>query len=198
MVSQSVLVLNRNWNAIHVCSVKRAIGLVFQDLAHVVTEDYRTFDFNTWTELSRHMDEHGNEFIRTPSMRVLVPEVIILRHFNRMPPRTIKFNRKNIYIRDSHTCQYCGAKPPKEQLTIDHVLPRSRGGRSTWENVVLACQDCNSRKGDRLLPDLPMKLSRKPKRPSWFAAMRSSLGKPDKPIWSKFVDAAYWNVPLEE
>lgn len=197
-LNQGVLVLNRNWSAIHVCNVRRALVLMVQDLARAVNEDYQTFDFASWSEFSNHVAENGNQFIHTPSRRILVPEVIILTAFHRMPPRTVKFNRKNIYIRDEYTCQYCGAKPAREDLTIDHVIPRSRGGRSTWENVVLACQECNSRKGDRLLTEIGIRLARKPAKPHWLATVKNALRGPERPIWQRFVDVAYWNVPLEE
>ncbi|PKN25605.1 MAG: HNH endonuclease, partial [Deltaproteobacteria bacterium HGW-Deltaproteobacteria-22] len=104
----------------------------------------------------------------------------------------------NIYIRDHFTCQYCGRKPPREELTIDHVLPKSRGGRSEWENVVLACQRCNAKKGNKLLEYAPMTLIRPPKRPHWLTIIRESLNGAERPLWQKFVDVAYWNVDLDE
>jgi len=198
-LNQGVLVLNRHWTAIHVCSVRRALGLVVEDLAKIVGEDYQTYDFDSWAALSAHVERRGNEFIHTPRLKVLLPEVILLVGYQRMQPRTIKFNRKNIYIRNHYTCQYCGAKPPREELTIDHIVPRSRGGRSTWENVALACQKCNARKGSRLIGEIPnMALRKTPKRPNWLATLSSSLRSTDRPVWQKFVDAAYWNVPLDE
>jgi 5-methylcytosine-specific restriction endonuclease McrA len=198
MLSQGVLVLNRNWTAVHVCSVKRALTLLFQGYARVVAEDYQVHDFDSWRSLSQHVALHGNEFIHTPSYNILVPEVILLTGFGKMPPRTVKFNRRNIYMRDHYTCQYCGVKPPKEELTIDHILPRSRGGRSNWENVVLACQSCNSRKGSMLPEEANMRLLKQARRPHWLSTLRSTLKGPERPIWSRFVDAAYWNVALEE
>ncbi len=198
MLSQGVLVLNRNWMAVHVCSVRRALSLVVQDYARIIADDYQIYDFNSWRELSKRIEHEGNDFIRTPSFRLLVPEVILLTVFGRMPPRTVKFNRRNIYVRDHHTCQYCGTKPPREELTIDHIVPRSRGGRSTWKNVVLACQSCNSRKGNQTLEKSGLTLVRPPKKPHWMATLRNTLRGPDRPLWQKFVDAAYWNVTLED
>ncbi len=198
MLSQGVLVLNRQWMAIHVCSVRRALTLLAQDYARVISEDYRTHDFDSWRQVSQHVEEHGNDFIYTPTFRLLVPEVILLTGFNRLPPRTVKFNRRNIYMRDHYTCQYCGVRPPKEELTIDHIIPRSKGGRSTWENVVLACQTCNSHKGSKTPAEAGMQLRKAAKRPHWLATLRSTLKGPERPIWQRFVDAAYWNVALEE
>lgn len=198
MVSNGVLVLNRNWMAIHVCSVERAIGLLVQDLAQVVTADYRTYNFNSWRALSAHIAEDGNHFVHAPNFRLAVPEVVLLTRFHRVPPRIVKFNRRNIYLRDGFTCQYCGRKPPKEELTIDHVVPRARGGRSEWENVVLACQRCNARKGSRLVDEIPMHLHRQPQKPHWLSIVHHSMKGHDRPMWQKFVDTAYWTADLEQ
>ncbi len=198
MLSQGVLVLNKNWVAVHVCSVRRAVSLVVQDCARIIADDYQIYDFDSWRELSQHVENHRNDFIHTPNFQLLVPEVILLTAFGRMPPRTLKFNRRNIYMRDRYTCQYCGTKPPKDELTIDHIVPRSKGGRSAWANVVLACQSCNSRKGSLTLAESGLRLVRTPKKPHWMATLRNTLRGPDRPLWQKFVDAAYWNVALEE
>ena len=198
VLNQSVLVLNRNWVAVHVCSVRRALSLVYQDLARVVAEDYRIHSFDSWQQLSDSPEVQADEFVHTPNSRLIVPQVILLTAFGRMPPLTVKFNRRNIYIRDSYTCQYCGTKPAREELTIDHVVPRRRGGRSTWENVVLACQPCNSRKGCLTPGEAGMELAAAPRRPQWIAALRGVLRGAERPMWQRFVDAAYWNVPLEE
>ncbi len=182
----------------HVCSVRRALSLVVQDLARVVDEEYQMHDFDSWRSLSQAVQENGNQYVHTPAFRILVPEVIILSRFGRVPPRAVKFNRRNIYMRDNYTCQYCGNKPVKEHLTIDHILPKSRGGKSSWENIVLACQSCNTRKSDHLPEEIGMKLRRPPKRPHWLATLRYTLRGPERPTWQRFVDAAYWNVALQE
>ncbi len=198
MLEQGVLVLNRNWTAVHVCNVRRALILLVQDMAKVVTEDYQTYDFNSWRQLSAHLASDGNRFVHTPTFQLMVPEVIMLLGFHKMPPRTVKFNRRNIYLRDNYTCQYCGRRPPREDLTIDHIIPRSRGGRSTWDNVVLACLECNVRKGSRTPEESGMRLIHGPRRPHWLATLRHTLKGPSRPIWQKFVDAAYWEVVLVE
>ena len=198
MLNQGVLVLNRNWTAIHICSVRRAMVWLVQDLAQVVGEDYQTYDFASWKDLSLHIEERGAQFIHTPSFNLLVPEVIRLLNYHRMPPRSVKFNRRNIYLRDDFTCQYCGKRPAREELTIDHITPRSRGGRSTWDNVTLACMRCNVVKSNRTPEEAKMRLLSPPKRPHWMATLRYSLKGPARPVWNKFVDAAYWHVTLQE
>jgi 5-methylcytosine-specific restriction endonuclease McrA len=198
MLNRSVLVLNRHWIAVHVCSVRRALTLLYQDMARVVTEDYQTFDFDSWRELSEIEASEEHSLIKTPNFDLIVPEVILLRYFGRLPQRSVKFNRRNIFMRDDYSCQYCGARPGKENLTIDHVRPRSRGGRSTWENVVLACIKCNSQKGDRMPDEINMPLARNPRQPHWLSSFSAQLRNPENELWRQFVDVAYWTVKLDE
>lgn len=196
LLNSSVLVLNRHWLAIHVCSARRALCLLYADLARVVDESYRTHDFQSWRELSA-VASHP-EMIHTPSFSLLVPQVIMLTRYARRPPQQVKFSRRNIYLRDGHTCQYCGEQPPRDELTIDHVIPRSRGGRTTWENVVLACVRCNTRKGNRLPEESGMRLRRPPLRPLWPLLPQRGQVFRARSLWQKFVDSAYWNALLEE
>ena len=195
-LSQSVLVLNRHWTAVHVTSANRALVLLYGDRARVVADDYSTHDFESWRDLSEVMESVSK--ISTPSFQIAVPEVIILNHFHKIPTRQVKFSRRNIYLRDNHTCQYCGKIPPKEELTIDHVIPRSRGGRTNWENVVLACIKCNMKKGSKLVQEAGLKLLSEPKKPSWLAGSQFNVKSPVSSFWQKFLDSAYWNVSLRE
>lgn len=196
VLNRSVLVLNRHWTAVHVTSARRALVLLYGEHARVVADDYSTHDFKSWRELSEVMSQVQK--ITTPSFEIAVPEVIMLTEFSRFPPRQLKFSRKNIYLRDSHTCQYCGKVPKKEELTIDHVLPRSRGGKTTWENVVLACIKCNMRKGNKLLHEAGLKLLNQPVKPHWLACSHFQHKPPTSSLWQKFLDSAYWNAQLDE
>jgi 5-methylcytosine-specific restriction endonuclease McrA len=198
VLNRSVLVLNRHWTVIHVTNLKRAFGLLFQGYARVVAEDLQTYDFESWRELSELTRDERAARVATPSFQMLVPEVIQLKGYSRMPPRRVKFSRRNIFLRDDFTCQYCGVKPLHSELTIDHVTPKSRGGRSTWENVVLACAKCNSRKGSRSLAEAGLRLKRAPKKPHWLRCAVQAAALESRPMWTKFVDQAYWNVPLRE
>jgi len=195
LLQRSVLVLNKHWLAIHVCSARRSFSLLYQDLARVVTEEYEIHDFESWKDISRGAE---GRFIHTPNYKLLIPEVILLRRYGKYPKRCIKFNRRNIYQRDHFTCQYCGRRLPREDLTIDHIIPRSRGGKSTWENVVLACSSCNALKGNHSLSRCKMTLIREPREPHWSTVMRRSMNREDHKLWLKFIDVAYWNVTLEE
>lgn len=198
LLDQQVLVLNKYWVAVHICSVRRALTLLFQEMARVVTEDMQTYDFASWRELSQVAD--GNHpLIHTPQFQMLLPKVIVLSRYHKCPPRIVKFNRRNIFMRDRHTCQYCGVQPDDDDLTIDHVIPRSRGGKTTWENIVLACTDCNARKGDRLPSECGMHPLRPPKKPSWIATLHGfHMTEDNRSLWQKFVDTAYWETRLDQ
>jgi len=194
MLNQSVLVLNRSWLAIHVCDVKRALTLLVLDLAHVVTGEFETHDFQSWCELSQAAVHNT---LHTPRYKLLIPEIILLTHYNAVPPRRVKFSRRNIFERDRFSCQYCDRTPVRSELSIDHVVPRSRGGSTTWSNVVLACTECNARKRDRLPWEAGMRLQRPPREPAWRpgAGFRLAVRRRS---WDRFVDTAYWDLKLHE
>ena len=176
MLNSTVLVLNRSYLPIHVTSVRRAFSLVYQGIARVVGDEYRTFDFDQWSGFRVHdrSASHGNaaearpvEWIGTSRGPLPAPRVIILTVFDRVPRRHVRFSRANVMSRDGFTCQYCGDRPPRSQLNLDHVVPRAHGGRSTWENVVASCLDCNRRKGGRTPEQAGLRLLRAPARPRW-------------------------------
>jgi 5-methylcytosine-specific restriction endonuclease McrA len=140
-------------------------------------------------------DDH---YVTTPSRNIIIPAVVQLLAFDRMPRQEVKFSRGNIYLRDQNRCQYCGRKFPSSELSLDHVHPISRGGRSTWENVVCACLPCNVRKGNRLLNEChDLRLIRAPVRPRWHPLHRLQ-GRIYPEVWKNFLDEAYWNVELHE
>jgi Restriction endonuclease len=118
-----------------------------------------------------------------------------------MPKKEVKFNRINIFRRDDDSCQYCRMKFPRSELTIDHVIPRSMGGKSTWENVVCCCVDCNRRKGGRTPEEAKTRLRTKPKKPLWSPLSNISIKALKYKEWEpflSFVDMSYWNVELED
>ncbi len=198
MLNRQVLVLNRHWVAVHVCSVRRALTLVFQELARVVTEDFETHDFESWRELSQYARQ-AHPLIHTPCFPLLLPQVIVLSRYQRVPPRNVKFNRRNIFLRDQNQCQYCGCRPREDDLTIDHVVPKSRGGQTAWENIVLACTACNARKGSRLPAECAMTPLRAPKKPPWTITLRHlRIDEDHLTLWQKFLDSAYWEAKLHE
>jgi len=195
LLSQYTLVLNKNWLAIGVTSVRHAISLVFSGTARAIhPETYETHDFDSWTDLSA---SEGEPCIRTVSLRMPVPEIIVLQAFDGVPRRRVVFSRRNIFRRDRFSCQYCGSRSSPGMLTIDHVVPRSRGGRSGWTNCVLACFHCNARKGNRTLDQAGLRLLRKPGEPPWVPYFTIPLAH-RRISWEKFVSDSYWDVQLRQ
>src|ERR1700744_4956688 len=150
ILSNNVLVLNRLWQAVNICSVKRAFMLLYQGHAQVVEAEsgtFQTMTFDQWYSFSHGYE--GADVVSTVSFKIRVPKVILLLFFDRMPKKEVKFTRHNIFERDHNQCQYCGEKFDRKDLNLDHVIPRDRGGETSWENIVCSCVPCNSRKGNR-------------------------------------------------
>jgi 5-methylcytosine-specific restriction endonuclease McrA len=164
-----VLVLNRLWQPVHICRVRRALGLLFVDHAHVVDTDeascHRAHDLASWMEVSRN--HNGPDVVHSVSRRFREPAVIVLRQFDRLPLKEIRFSRQSVFERDRFTCQYCGKGFETSELNLDHVIPRDKGGKTTWENVVCSCIRCNTRKANKLPAQAGMFPLTEPKRPRW-------------------------------
>ena len=158
VLSQSVLVLNQSYEPLHVCSVRRAIVLVFRGKAEVV--------------------EELDTCLRSVSSRFPVPSVVRLDVYVRIPPKPLALTKRNILKRDGYQCQYCSTK--RGPFTIDHVVPRTRGGNDTWDNLVCACHRCNNRKGNRTPDQAELPLTRKPRSPNNVTFIRHFVGVPDE------------------
>jgi len=185
VLQRSTLVLNRNWQPVHVTSVLRALVMVWNGVARVVDpEAYCLYEWDAWSELEAPAEAPA---IRTARRRLRVPEVVCLAHYDRLPRMAVTFSRRNVAKRDHYTCQYCADQPGFEQITVDHVVPRSQGGTSSWTHCVAACVVCNARKADRTPDQAGMRLRRAPERPHWKALAATSRHKP--PSWSKFLAA---------
>ena len=194
VLNRPTLVLNRNWQPVGVASVSRALVKVFNDSARIVDpEDYRVYTWEDWTELRPAVHEPA---IQTKRFRLRVPEVVTLTTYDRVPVNAVTFSRRNVFKRDRFTCQYCGVQPGATELTIDHVVPRSRGGASSWTNCVLACVECNHAKADRTPAEAGLTLRSRPVRPQWRPIYAARSVRMES--WSKFVSEAYWNVSLGE
>jgi 5-methylcytosine-specific restriction endonuclease McrA len=200
MLDRQVLVLNRLWQAVNVCSVRRAFTLLCQGHAQVVYEDgnnnFLTHDFDSWREFSELEPEA--EMVHTIAFKIRMPRVIVLLMFDRLPAKEVKFTRHNVFERDKNTCQYCDEVFDRKELNLDHVIPRDRGGMTTWENIVCSCIPCNTRKGNRLPHEARMRLVRKPERPRWRPFLHLTFGGSHHDSWKHFVDVAYWNVELSD
>jgi len=196
MLDTGVLVLNRVYQPVHITSVRRAFSLLYQGAARAIDEEFKLFDFESWSALSAasHHDAIG-----AVGRRIRVPRVIVLIAYERMPKTRVRFSRFNIYARDENTCQYCGVRLPRADLNLDHVIPRSRGGATSWENVVCSCVPCNLRKGGRSPEEAGLRLLRAPFRPRWTPMFRSATRRAFYREWRPFLslaDAAYWNAEL--
>lgn len=197
-LNSAVLVLNRNFQPIHITNARRAFSLLYLGVARALDREFRTFDFECWAQLSA---ENGDDVVTTVDRAIRVPRVIILQIYDRIPKTKVRFSRHNIYTRDDNTCQYCGENLPRTELNLDHVVPRAQGGRTTWENVVCCCIDCNLRKGARTPEQAGMLLRKAPTRPKWSPTIRASGDKVRYREWLPFLDmtnASYWNVELRD
>ena len=195
MLNTSVLVLNRVYQPVHVTSVKRAYSLLYQGIARAIDDQYKLYEFSDWAELSAA--EHDS--VGTIDRRIRIPRVLVLSAYEHLPKGRVRFSRLNIYSRDGDTCQYCGHKLARNELNLDHVIPRSQGGKTSWENVVCSCVPCNLRKGGRTPEEAHMTLLKRPLRPRWTPFFRGSARRVTYREWLPFLtlaEASYWNVEL--
>lgn len=170
-VSSPVLVLNQNYEPLNVCNEKRALVLVNRGKAEVL--------------------EHSRGHIRTPSHHYPRPSVIRLIYLIRRPRPKARLTRREIFLRDNYTCQYCGMR--SKELTLDHVIPRHRGGKHTWENLVSACRTCNHRKGGKSVEEAKMLLRRQPFQPRISSSYLLGQYLQSQVEWRKFVPE--WDQP---
>ncbi|WP_445680000.1 HNH endonuclease [Radicibacter daui] len=155
---------------------QEAIKAVFQDRVNVVCEYDRV--------------------VRSPSMEIRLPSVISLKEYV-SSSRKPAFTRFNLFLRDDFTCQYCGSRPGSHSLTFDHVLPRVKGGRTSWENIVTACSPCNSRKGSKTLREVGMHLRHSPERPSAWQLQENGRRFPPNYLHESWRDFLYWDSELD-
>ena len=200
ILQSPVLVLNRLWQAVNVCTARRALTLLFEGRAEVVYESnsgqFQTFDFSGWRSFTENSDSQSS--VSTVSFKIGIPRVILLAVFDRFPKKEVKFTRHNIFERDKNTCQYCGEIFDRSELNLDHVIPRDRQGPTNWENIVCSCIPCNTRKANRTPKEASMRLIRQPTRPKWRPFMQVNLRTNGHESWKHFLDVAYWNVEIGE
>lgn len=158
-MNSKVLVLNQNYEPLSVCNVKKAIILLYLGKAELI-------------------EASDGKFLRSVSMVLPFPSIVRLSLYIRVPYKKIILSRKNILRRDGHRCQYCGRNDVP--LTVDHIVPRARGGEDAWENLVCACIECNNRKGDRTPEESDMPLPRRPLRPNHVTFLRHFVGHIDE------------------
>lgn len=164
----SVLVLNASYEPIHICDVRRAIKLIFKGIASA--------------------EDESDIVIRSTRFSIRLPLVIRLHCYVHIPHRLVKFSRKNVLLRDRYQCQYCGKSFPSVLLTLDHVIPSSREGKTCWENVVTACQECNHKKGSRTPSEAQMWPVRQPQALSLIYSIHQTrfTGRYNE-VWQKYM-----------
>ncbi len=173
-MQSDVLVLNFTYEALNVTTIQRAVKLLFAGKAEAVHNHQRV--------------------LCSTSFEMRMPSIIRMLYYIKRPKQRVALTKKNVLIRDDYTCQYCGARGER-MMTVDHVIPKSRGGSSTWENLVCSCMRCNNRKNNRTPQESNLSLLRKPRQPKyipWIQIKRNTL--PDE--WGKFL--FLYNVSIEE
>src|SRR6201747_1508189 len=206
-LNANVLVLNKFYQAIRVINVRRAFSLLCRELAEVVHietdakghSSWQNFDFISWQELSvlkKEFEPDQHDWIHTVRFQIAVPRIIRLLGYDKLPRQDVKFNRRNIYARDGSRCQYCGKKMPTTDLSLDHVIPKSQNGKTSWDNIVCCCIKCNVKKGGRTPEQAHMHLITKPIKPKRSPVINIRLADERYGSWKQFLDNAYWTVEL--
>lgn len=181
-----ILVLNRAWIPIQIVDWQRAMLHLIKETIHPLDRDLNTYDLQTWLEYSR-LHDTDYPVVTTVRYKIALPEIVILKEFDRLPMRDVKYSRQTLFERDNFLCCYCHKKFVKTDLTVDHVLPRCQGGKTVWENTVTACKPCNNWKDNRTPQQAGMKMHFHPKKPKWISPL-TKVGK-EHPCksWLKFL-----------
>jgi len=191
-LDRRVLVLNRLWQPVNICGCRRAVGLLFLGHAEVVDVDdggrFSTHAIDSWIERSRGW--RGTEVIHSVAVSLRSPAIIVLASYDRLPKQEIRFSRRNVFERDGYRCQYCGERFEPRDLNLDHVVPRDKGGGTSWENVVCSCVACNTRKANKLPAEANMFPLNEPAEPNWRPLFSSPSYRPfrvEHESWNHFL-----------
>jgi 5-methylcytosine-specific restriction endonuclease McrA len=171
--------------------VKRALKLLCLGHAQVVQTEgearYQTHDIGSWVEYSEETPSStAAELIHSVKVALRIPKIIVLAIYDRLPRKEVKFTRQNVFLRDKHTCQYCHLTFPEVKLNLDHVIPRDKGGKTTWKNIVTSCIPCNTRKANRLPREIGMRLLNEPRIPKWRPLFGLKQQASDQ-AWQEFI-----------
>jgi 5-methylcytosine-specific restriction endonuclease McrA len=199
VLNSPTLVLNKSWHPIRVETIRRSLPKVFSGVAKLFDEEtYVPYTWDEWVNLfsfdsdDNDAEELGYDFIRSSKIKVRKPEIIILTEFNKIPRNKVRLTRRNLLIRDRFTCQYTGKRLNSRNATMDHVLPKSRGGKTEWKNLVICSLDANVKKANRTPEEAGLILKNKPKEPTWNP-MYSFFVKNKPKSWDKFINTDKWN-----
>lgn len=195
---RKVLVLNKSWSPIGIIPLEKALSKVFACYKDgtpkaKIIDPINDFASLTWDDWSKLRPKNDEPLIQAVNANYRIPEVIQFIRYDKVPMQKVYYNRTNIYARDGNTCQYCKKKKPQKELSLDHVVPKCQGGLTTWENIVVCCLKCNSRKAGRTPEQANMKLMREPKKPLFNYFDNQTFVK----SWEQFLGKAYYLVELE-
>lgn len=190
-LSAPVLVLNRTFQPVRITNARQAFVMLYMGRAQALDASFEAFDFHQWAKRPpSNVDDPVDETIGTTAGLIRVPRLVVLTsHVRTMRPKA-RLSRRGVFLRDAYTCQYCGQAPAVRDLNLDHVMPKSRGGGATWENLVTSCRPCNLRKGHSTPEECGMPLRRKPTRPRWNAVVELELSPRHYLEWEPFLDVA--------
>lgn len=190
--SKRILVLNRLWQPVNIVGVKRGFSLLMQEHAQAIdtaSGAFQILDAEEWIAYSvQHPPVRDCDSVQTIRMRIRIPSVLLLRVFDRVPSKEVKFNRRSIFERDGFVCQYCGVPHGESDLNLDHVIPRDQGGKTSWENIVTSCLRCNTRKANRMPHQAGMRLHKMPERPRWRPFVSVVNASQPDPEWHYFLN----------
>jgi len=197
---RETLVLNSTYMAVHIIDWQRTMTLMYKGQATAIDEYYNRYTFDEWKDLSQAITDSPNGFVQGFNFKIAVPEIIALTMYDELPSNEVKFTRKNLYKHYDFKCCYCGKRFKSEDINLDHVIPKSRGGKTEWDNIVLSCLACNFKKDRHTPQEAGMKMFYTPSKPEWRPAYALHLhtGINIKKSWQKFIDVCYWNVDLEK
>jgi 5-methylcytosine-specific restriction endonuclease McrA len=207
-LNANVLVLNKHYQALRVVNVRRAFAMLCKEMAEVIhietdargQSQWQNLGFLEWQELSQlkaEFEPDEYDWIHTVRFQIAVPRIIRLLGYEKLPRQDVKFNRRNIYARDGNRCQYCGKHMPTTELSLDHLVPRSQGGKSTLAKNVCCCGKCNMKKGGRTPEQAHLRLITKPVKPRRSPVLTIRLADERYRSWKQFLDTAYWTVELK-
>jgi 5-methylcytosine-specific restriction endonuclease McrA len=162
---KKVLVLNKSWMAINTSTVRHAVSLMFAGQARGILISDNKIQALNWEEWTNITVSEEEEAIKTVTQKIKLPSIVVMNFCDKIPKQIIKFTQNNLWERDNFTCQYTGKKVTRQTGNIDHIIPKSLGGKTCWENCVIACKDINAQKSDKTPEQAGLKLIKKPTRP---------------------------------
>lgn len=183
-----VLVLNRAWIPIHVVDWKKAMSLIYQESAKALDLDLVSYEYKDWLEFSKTPFLADLPKVSSIHYEVAVPEIIVLKYYDKLPRRDVKYSRQTLFELYGGVCFWCNTKFDRKDLTVDHVVPVSKGGKTSWENTVPSCKACNFKKGDKLISELGWKMKITPKKPRWISPLSHVSKNIHRKSWSNFMD----------